>query len=40
MIETPAIPEGLCGVGGCVFTPHDGTHSWELLVSPPKGHLA
>lgn len=24
----PPVPPGLCGVGGCVFTPHDGEHSW------------
>lgn len=24
-----APPEGLCGIDGCVYTPHDGPHSWE-----------
>jgi hypothetical protein len=24
------IPEVLCGVGGCCYTPHtDGPHTWE-----------
>lgn len=25
----PAIPEELCGIEGCAFTPHEGKHSWQ-----------
>ncbi len=23
------IPEALCGVDGCVYLPHEGSHSWQ-----------
>lgn len=32
VVANTAIPKGLCGVSGCVYTPHDDTpHSWESL---------
>lgn len=41
LVEPTAIPPELCGMGGCVFTPHayDAPHSWENWIDPAKKDL-
>lgn len=31
IVEIPAVPAELCGVGGCCYLPHStGRHTWEV----------
>jgi len=34
-LEAPPVPEGLCGIGGCVFILGHANrkHSWEAIIT-------
>jgi len=34
-LEVPPVPEGLCGIGGCVFILGHASnkHSWEKIIT-------